>query len=106
VRTRPKRRGTFAFCAFTFSAALTVAGEAPPGAASQPSPEIEKTVDAVVGKWSGSMTATIPGFPPETFPWRVECMPVALGSGAACTMTGKAPIGEMAQACLVAPGRR
>ena len=67
-----------------------------------PSPEVKRTVDAVVGRWSGSMTATIPGAPPETFGWSIDCHPTALHAGASCTMEGHPSIGELAQACLVA----
>ncbi|HET8946474.1 MAG TPA: hypothetical protein VFQ07_05790, partial [Candidatus Polarisedimenticolia bacterium] len=56
----------------------------------------------MVGRWAGTMTVNIPGVPAETFPWSVECRPVALGTGAACTMEGRASIGPLAQACLVA----
>lgn len=65
-------------------------------------PEVKRTVEAVVGRWSGAMTATVPGSPPETFPWSMECKAAALGAGAVCAMEGRASIGLMAYACLVA----
>src|SRR5258706_16298825 len=44
----------------------------------------EETVDAITGRWLGSMTARIPGMAPETFNWTMDCRPVALGAGASC----------------------
>src|SRR5262245_21105227 len=76
-------------------AVVTPASPAPPS-------EVRRTVDAVVGRWLGSMTATVPGTPPQSFPWSMDCRPAALHSAAICTMEGQAPIGELAQACLVA----
>jgi hypothetical protein len=72
---------------------------APPQAAR--SLEIARTAQALVGRWTGSMTATTPQRT-ETFPWSIECRPVALGGGAACTMEGTASIGPLAQSCLLA----
>jgi hypothetical protein len=43
-----------------------------------------------MGNWSGKITATVPGFPPEAFDWAMDCKPVALGAGASCTNIGKA----------------
>jgi hypothetical protein len=63
---------------------------------------VKRIVDAVVGRWTGSMKVNVPGAAPESFPWSVDCRPVALGTGAACTMEGRASIGDLAQACLVA----
>src|SRR3984893_14650160 len=68
----------------------------------QPPPEVKRTVDAIAGTWSGRMTAKVPGFPSETFPWAMDCKVVALGAGASCTNQGKASIGLMAESCLLA----
>lgn len=65
-------------------------------------PEVTQTVDAIQGRWSGVMIARVPGYPAETFAWRMDCKAVARGAGAACTNTGKASIGEMAESCLLA----
>jgi hypothetical protein len=65
-------------------------------------PEVVNTVDAIKGGWTGVMIATVPGYPSETFDWRMDCKVVARGAGAACTNTGKASIGEMAESCLLA----
>jgi len=78
--------------------ALAIGGAAAAGAPS----EIEKTVRAVNGQWDGTMTATVPGQKPENVPWTVDCRPIALGNGAACTMEGQASIGPLAQGCLLA----
>ena len=48
------------------------------------------------------MTASVPGFPAETFDWKMDCKPVALAAGASCTNTGKASIGLMEESCLLA----
>ena len=69
---------------------------------SAPPPEIKRTVDAIIGAWSGKMTAKVPGFPSEAFDWAMDCKPVAQGAGASCTNTGKASIGSMAESCLLA----
>lgn len=61
-----------------------------------------QTVAAVLGSWTGQMTALVPGAGSETFPWKMECHSAALGSGAACTSEGTASIGPMAQSCLLA----
>jgi hypothetical protein len=70
----------------------------------QPSPpaEVRKTAEALVGEWTGEMTAVVPGAPPETFQWPMSCRAVALGRGSSCTMEGKASIGALAQSCLLA----
>jgi hypothetical protein len=65
-------------------------------------PEVQKTADALVGEWSGRMTAIVPGAEPESFPWSMSCRPAALGRGASCTMQGRASIGLLAQDCLLA----
>jgi hypothetical protein len=65
-------------------------------------PDIARTVQAIQGTWLGSMTANVPGYPAETFDWRMDCKVVALGAGASCTNSGKASIGSMAESCLVA----
>jgi hypothetical protein len=65
-------------------------------------PEVKKTVDAITGRWSGEMTARVPGAPVESFNWMMDCKPIALGSGASCTNHGKASIGVMAESCLLA----
>jgi hypothetical protein len=69
---------------------------------SVPPPEVKRTVDAILGTWSGRMTAKVPGFAPEAFDWSMDCKPVALGAGASCSNTGKASIGSMAESCLLA----
>lgn len=76
--------------------------EKPNPTASKTSPEVIKTVNAINGRWSGSMIATVPGYPAETFDWKMDCKVVARGAGALCTNTGKASIGEMAESCLLA----
>jgi len=73
-----------------------------PPASPPPPPEVKRMVDAVVGRWSGAMTVTIPGVEPETFGWSMDCRPAALKAGAVCTMDGRASIGDLAQACLAA----
>jgi len=65
-------------------------------------PEIRKTVEAITGVWKGQMTATIPGAPPASFSWTMDCKPVALNTGALCTNSGTASIGEMSESCLLA----
>lgn len=65
-------------------------------------PEVGRTAEAIQGTWAGSMVANVPGFPAETFDWRMNCTIVALGAGASCTNTGKASIGAMAESCLLA----
>ena len=64
--------------------------------------EVKRTVDAVLGRWSGQMTATVPGAAPESFVWSIDCKATALQAGAICTMEGHPSIGALAQACLVA----
>lgn len=69
----------------------------------QPAPsEVKRTVDAIIGKWSGQMTATVPGGSPESFAWSMDCKAVAFGAGADCTNEGKASIGSMSESCLLA----
>ena len=65
-------------------------------------PEVKKTTDSIVGRWSGKMTARIQGMPPETFPWTMDCKPVAFGAGASCSNEGNASIGSMSESCLLA----
>src|SRR5215510_6426194 len=65
-------------------------------------PEIRRTVDAITGVWKGQMTANIPGTPPGSIDWTMDCKPVALNAGALCTNSGKASFGEMAESCLLA----
>lgn len=72
----------------------------PPAAPSPP--EVKKTVDAMTGRWSGQMTAQVPGAPVESFNWTMNCKAIAFGAGASCTNTGKASIGVMAESCLLA----
>jgi hypothetical protein len=69
----------------------------------QPPPpvEVKRTTDAIVGKWSGHMTARVAGTV-ETFDWSMDCKSAAFGAGAACTNEGKASIGAMAESCLLA----
>lgn len=69
-----------------------------------PPPEVRRTVNSIVGSWSGQMTAHVPGTPVESFTWTMNCKGIALGSGALCTNTGKASIGLMAESCLLAYG--
>src|SRR5258705_13662082 len=65
-------------------------------------PEVKRTVAAIAGRWSGQMTAKVPGFPAEAFPWTMDCGVVAQGAGASCSNQGKASIGQMAESCLLA----
>src|ERR1700682_2557683 len=65
-------------------------------------PEVTQPVEAIAGSWSGQMTAHVPGAPVESFNWTMNCKPIALGSGASCTNTGKASIGSMSESCLLA----
>ena len=65
-------------------------------------PEVKKTVDAISGRWTGQMTARVPGTPAESFNWTMDCRTVAQGAGASCTNTGKASIGYMSESCLLA----
>jgi hypothetical protein len=76
-------------------------GQRQPPATASP-PEVRKTVEAITGYWSGQMTAHVPGVPVESFNWTMNCKPIALGSGASCTNTGKASIGSMSESCLLA----
>ena len=92
-------------CLLVLLSAEALAGQekavvAPP---SPPPPaEVKRTVDAVVGRWSGSMTANIPGAEPATFGWSIDCKTAALQAGALCTMEGHPAFGAIEQACLVA----
>jgi len=64
--------------------------------------EVHKIVETMRGTWTGQMTANVPGYPPETFAWRMNCQTVAQGAGVSCTNAGKASIGAMAESCLLA----
>src|SRR5262245_11448992 len=88
---------------YLLGTAQVLAGQGQPGSAPAPPPaEINRTVGAVVGRWSGRMTATMPDGASETFAWSMSCQAAALGAGASCTMEGRPSIGDLAQACLVA----
>jgi hypothetical protein len=76
-------------------------GRRKPPALASPA-EVKKTVDAIVGSWSGEMTARVPGAPVESFNWKMDCKAIAVGAGASCTNSGKASIGFMAESCLLA----
>ena len=65
-------------------------------------PEMRKVVEVMRGTWMGQMTANVPGFPTETFDWRMNCQTVAQGAGVSCTNTGTASIGSLAESCLLA----
>jgi len=65
-------------------------------------PEINQTVEAMQGTWLGKMTATVPGFAPETFDWVMNCQIVAKGAGLLCANRGHASIGSMEESCLLA----
>jgi hypothetical protein len=67
-----------------------------------PHPEVSRIVNLMQGSWTGKMTAVVPGFPAETFDWKMNCQSVAQGAGLSCTNTGKASIGSMAESCLLA----
>jgi|SRR5215813_6565781 len=72
-------------------------------AGQQPAPpEVKKTTESIVGKWSGQMTAKVGGAPPESFNWTMDCKAVAFGAGASCNNEGKASIGPMSESCLFA----
>lgn len=64
--------------------------------------EVGRIVEAMSGTWIGKMTANVPGFPAETFDWKMKCQGVAQGAGLSCTNTGKASIGSMSESCLLA----
>jgi hypothetical protein len=63
---------------------------------------VRRIVDVMRGTWTGKMTANIPGFPAESFDWKMNCQIVAQGAGLSCTNAGKASIGSMAESCLLA----
>jgi len=67
-----------------------------------PDSPVAKTAAALAGSWRGEMTAMVPNQKPESFPWRVDCTVIALGSGALCHMSGHASIGPIEQTCLLA----
>jgi hypothetical protein len=82
---------------------LNAPQKSPAAPPSPPSPpEVQKTADALVGEWSGRMTAIVPGAEPESFPWSMSCRLAALGRGASSTTQGRASIGLLAQDCLLA----
>ena len=85
-------------------AALNIGGQQKPSPAGPPPapPEVKQTVDALTGTWAGEMTARVPGYPPATFDWLMECKTVALGAGVACTNGGSTSIGQMSESCLFA----
>lgn len=89
-------------CALAVLPVLAETPPAPPGPPPSVAAEVRRTVAALVGSWSGRMTATVPDAAPETFPWTMDCKEIALGQGVACTMGGTASIGPLAQTCLVA----
>src|SRR5262245_38071891 len=66
------------------------------------SSEIRRTVEAITGVWKGQMTANIPGTPPGSIDWTMDCKPVALNAGALCSNGGTASFGQMAESCLLA----
>jgi hypothetical protein len=65
-------------------------------------PEVKKTVAAISGTWKGQLIAKLPGAPPASISWTMDCKPVALNAGASCTNGGSASFGEMAESCLLA----
>lgn len=67
-----------------------------------PPPEVNRTVDAMKGTWLGQMTANVPGYPAETFDWKMVCTTIAEGAGVSCANSGKASIGVVAESCLLA----
>ena len=89
--------------AFTFAcsfAAVAMAQVAPPKP--KPNFDVIRVVNMMQGAWTGKMTAKVPGFPDETFDWKMNCQVVAQGAGLSCTNSGKASIGSMAESCLLA----
>jgi len=64
--------------------------------------EVIRTVEAIAGVWKGQMNANVPGSPPGSIDWTMDCKRVALNSGALCTNGGTAPFGELAESCLLA----
>jgi len=89
------------------AASLPFAAQEPSAADDPPPPsavagQVGRIVTALIGSWSGAMTAAIPEEPSETFAWRMDCTEIALGAGVSCTMGGKPSIGHLAQTCLVA----
>ena len=83
--------------------ALTCVSQTPPTPnQAEPPLQVKQTVDAVAGRWVGSMIAVLPGPASDQFPWEMTCKTVALGSGVACSMTGIASIGPIEEACLLA----
>ena len=64
--------------------------QAKPPIVSSPS-EVTRTVEAIVGIWKGPLNANVPGSPPGSIDWTMDCKRVALNSGALCTNGGTAP---------------
>ena len=95
------RQSTLSLMLVLMASAICRAQQPASGGMPPAPPEVKKTVDAISGDWSGNMTASIPGLKPETFPWEIKCKSAALGSGAACTLEGKASIGPIAESCLL-----
>jgi uncharacterized protein YndB with AHSA1/START domain len=40
-----------------------------------PDPQVGRTAQLLLGRGSGEMTANVPGSPPHTFPWTIDCRP-------------------------------
>ena len=53
-----------------------------------PPPEVKKTVDAFVGRWSLDGTFTMPGEGPKKATLKMDCRAAAKGKGVACSMSG------------------
>jgi hypothetical protein len=101
----PKAGGTvlrYVFVSLVVVSSVAVADEKNAGPPKQQPPEVKQTVNAVLGKWSGKMTAVLPGEEDEKFIWTVTCETAALGAGASCVQEGKASIGKLAESCLIA----
>jgi hypothetical protein len=70
--------------------------------AARAEPDAERTVHTTLGRWTGTMVATVPGDKPGRFAWTIDCHVVAGGRGAACEQSGTASIGKIEESCLVA----
>src|SRR5262249_16839898 len=68
-------------------------------------PEVKKTTDSIIGKWSGQLTAKVGPSPPESFNWTMDCTPIAFGAGALSNNEGKASIGPLSPSCLRSRGQ-
>jgi hypothetical protein len=53
-----------------------------------PPPEVKRTVDAFVGRWSLDGTFTMPGEATKKATLKMDCRAAAKGKGVTCTMTG------------------